>query len=231
MRLEFRRRQRERKQSFQQLRGERLRANETKKFFRTTRLDFRRLLRARKQRFQLLRAEEVRANKTKKAYYTIFGGDVAQAEERLARDLRWYSHYYSTLKGSLVREIQGNPFQYCEDLYHNFMCWKQAKRPSISPLAHPDAVFNSLMTSADTIAGKIININGYSPLAERFRLLAELAHELRSCVSSLRSALEEEDSIDEDTFGTLWTVEERYRMGRLRFFEPYLRELCAEVGL
>ncbi|KAK1216211.1 hypothetical protein PQX77_021163 [Marasmius sp. AFHP31] len=194
-----------------------------------SRADFSRLQQAKKHCFQLICARELRAGKTKETRYMIYGGDVLLVDEMLARDLRWFSQYYDTLKGSIQRQLNGDAFLYFENLYHDLMAWKKAKRPSVSPLVHPYAVFDSMTSVTDSISARICETTGYSPLLDRYHSLAALAHELRCCVSSLRSALEEEDSIDHKTYGTLWTVKERFDKGRLRFFHSTLYELVADV--
>ncbi|KAL0065634.1 hypothetical protein AAF712_007412 [Marasmius tenuissimus] len=143
-----------------------------------------------------------------------------RAEAQWEKDSQWVYHsypYHKTLKTSLQRELNCDVHQYFEKLYRKFLQWKEANRPSISPLAHPCAVFQSLQSTADAISLKIMHTVGYVPLMELFQSLSNLAHELWCGVSSLQQALEEEDSIDEDTVGVLQTVEEHYAMRRLSF--------------
>ncbi|KAK1215262.1 hypothetical protein PQX77_022138 [Marasmius sp. AFHP31] len=152
-------------------------------------------------------------------------------EEGWEMDMEWYSTYYKSLKISIQREVNNDVDQYFEKLYREFVQWKKARRPSVSPTVHPRAVFSSLTATTEAISFKILSTVGYTALHRRYADLSSVASELYACVRSLDDALDEEDAIDEDTVGHLRTVEERYLVRGYRFFGPALARVYEQAGL
>ncbi|KAJ8092017.1 hypothetical protein PM082_024253 [Marasmius tenuissimus] len=185
---------------------------------------------AKARRLALKAAEAERQERKREVERKITNRTDEVVEAQWIKDSGWYLTYYQTLKGSLQREIKNDATEYMERLYRELILWKKAGRPSVSPLVHPEAVFHSLSTTANSITDKILFTVGYAPLMEQYRLLSAVANELRSCVLDLGHALEEEDAIDEDT-PDLQTVQERYSMKRLRFFNSELTRVVEDSGL
>ncbi|KAL0057718.1 hypothetical protein AAF712_015633 [Marasmius tenuissimus] len=188
-----------------------------------------------KRKLELKAAEDRRIKRQKELEVELSyrEEDIAERDAEWADDCEWYATYHGSLKTTLQRELGNDAKQYFEKLYRDLVQWNLANRPSVSPLSHPRTVFHSLATIAETILFKIINTVGYTHLLEKYSSFTSLTKELCSCVASLDQALEQEDSINKDTFWTsdLQSLQMQYKKRSLRFFWPMLLRLYEEAGL
>ncbi|KAK1219022.1 hypothetical protein PQX77_018274 [Marasmius sp. AFHP31] len=153
--------------------------------------------------------------------------------QRFNADLEYYEQHLRTIKMSLQRELNNDPFQYLERLYHEFTLWKNANCPGPSPLDHPAVVLHSLNTTSSGIALEIQRIVSSVPLWEKYTALSNLVLHLNHCVTELQCALFEEDlipSATEETVDQYLTLQERHDIRRLKMFEKARLTLFYEAA-
>ncbi|KAL0566106.1 hypothetical protein V5O48_015912 [Marasmius crinis-equi] len=152
-------------------------------------------------------------------------------ERQLDLDKKYYEARLHSLQRAVARELDDDPREYFERLFSEFLLWKKANRPPISPLEHPYHLFTSLFTTVSTMFTQITLTLGMSELSDEYYALRVLLLHLQGCTTELEMALHEEDALDEDTVGRYFELEDRYKMRRFKFMDERLKTYYEEAGI
>ncbi|KAK1234528.1 hypothetical protein PQX77_002266 [Marasmius sp. AFHP31] len=140
-----------------------------------------------------------------------------------------------TIETNLQRFLNYDPKAFFERLYAELVMWRRAFRPSLSPLDHPKAFFESCCEDVDSISKHIWFGVGVASqgLLTRANVLHKLTVQLKSCVVDFALILATEDILDDifDTNRLYLPVEEKYKLGKLQYQNGVLEHMYRDIYL
>ncbi|KAK1216663.1 hypothetical protein PQX77_020699 [Marasmius sp. AFHP31] len=140
-----------------------------------------------------------------------------------------------TIETNLQCFLNYDPKAFFERLYAELVMWRHTFHPSLSPLDHPKAFFESCCEDMDSISKHIWFGVGVASqgLLTRANVLHKLTVQLKSCVVDFALILTTEDILDDifDTNRLYLPVEEKYKLGKLQYQNGVLERMYQDIYL